>query len=540
MTAHQSRTAWQADREDGTYRNPVLFADYSDPDVIRVGEDFYMVSSSFSHLPGLPLLHSRDLVNWSLANHIVPKLELPGYDRPQHGKGIWAPSIRYHDGRFWVFFSTPDEGIFMCTADDPLGEWSVPHMVQEAKGWIDPCPFWDDDGKAYLVHAFAASRCGIKHKLRLFEMSPDGRALLGEGKIIYDGTLNHPTLEGPKVYKRNGYYYIFAPAGGVETGWQTILRSRSIWGDYEDKIVLHQGSTDVNGPHQGGWVELASGESWFVHFQDRGAYGRVVHLQPMDWEADWPRMGRPANDGGPGEPVPHHRKPGVADISPPIAVPATSDEFDGARLGLQWQWQANPQPEWYSLEARPHHIRLYAHAPSGGETVLYHAPNLLMQKFPAPVFSAGAKLTLHAESPEERAGLIVFGETYYSLAIQRAGEGEFRLGLTVGELDSDGAGRSERELAPSLTLGSAEIYLRVDVSADGRCAFSCSLNGSDYTPIGPACPATAGKWVGAKAGIFASGRGDRDRLGYADFDWFRIEGPEADHEGEGFSFGENA
>lgn len=283
---------WTADLGNGTYRNPILYADYSDPDVIRVGGDFYMTASSFAHTPGLPILHSKDLVNWKLIGHAVDRL--PGeYDGPvRHGDGVWAPSIRYHDGKFWIFFSAPDEGIYMTTAADPAGPWSPLHLVKEAKGWIDPCPFWDEDGRAYLVHAFARSRSGIKHRLKMCGMKPDGTGLLDDGVIIFDGELDHPTMEGPKMYKRNGYYYIFAPAGGVPTGWQTILRSRDVYGPYEDKIVLQQGSTETNGPHQGGYVELESGESWFIHFQDRDAYGRIVHLQPMRWER------RLAADGG--------------------------------------------------------------------------------------------------------------------------------------------------------------------------------------------------------------------------------------------------
>ena len=211
----------------------------------------FMTASSFNCTPGLPILHSKDLVNWRLVNYAFKNLDLPGYDRPMHGCGIWAPSIRYHNGLFWICVGLPDEGIYMTTAEDPFDEWSPLFCIKPGKGWIDPCPFWDDDGQAYLVHAFANSRCGIKSKLILHRMAPDGTGVLNEGKIIFDGTVDHPTVEGPKMYKRNGYYYIMAPAGGVTNGWQTVLRSQSIWGPYEDRIVLRQGSTPVNGPHQG-------------------------------------------------------------------------------------------------------------------------------------------------------------------------------------------------------------------------------------------------------------------------------------------------
>ena len=366
---------WFPDQGDGTYRNPVLYADYSDPDAIRVGEDFYLVSSSFNHLPGLPVLHSKDLVNWTLVNHVLDRLPFPTYDRPAHGKGVWAPSLRWHEGRFWVFFAMPDEGIFMSTAEDPRGRWSAPIHVKEVAGWIDPCPFWDDDGQAYLVHAFARSRVGFNSVLQVCMMKGDGTGLLDEGRIVFDGHAAHPTIEGPKLYKRHGYYYIFAPAGGVKSGWQTVLRARSVFGPYEDRIVLRQGRTKVNGPHQGALIELDSGESWFLHFQDRGAYGRIVHLQPLRWVDDWPVIGEDADGDGIGEPVAAWPKPATGREYPP-AAPATSDDFGGSDPGRQWQWPANPRADWYSLSAHPGHLRLYATNPEGTESPLGYAPAL--------------------------------------------------------------------------------------------------------------------------------------------------------------------
>lgn len=310
MKSEKLGAVWQPDQDDGTYRNPILYADYSDPDMIRVGEDFFMVASSFAMSPCLPVLHSKDLVNWKIVNHVFRTFPDSSYDLPRHGDGVWAPSIRYHDGYVWVFFGAPDEGIYMSKTKDPFGEWSPLHLVKKVKGWIDPCPFWDDDGKAYLVHAFARSRIGFKHILQVCEMKPDGTELLTEGTYIFDGTENHPTIEGPKIYKRDGYYYIFAPAGGVPTGWQSILRSKNIYGPYEDKIVLAQGNSPTNGPHQGAWVELENDEHWFIHFQDKGPYGRITHLQPMTWTDDgWPQMGINQTVDGVGEPVLQWKKP---------------------------------------------------------------------------------------------------------------------------------------------------------------------------------------------------------------------------------------
>jgi beta-xylosidase len=277
---------WTPDQGDGTYAHPVIHADYSDPDVIRVGKDFFLTASSFNSIPGLPILHSEDLVNWRIANHVVHSLPFPDYDLPAHGRGNWAPSLRHHDGLFYVFFAMPDEGVFMSRTDDPFGRWSPIACVRKTVGWIDPCPFRDEDGSAYLVNAFSKSRVGSKSVLRVTRMERDGTGLLDEGRFVFDGQKDHPTIEGPKMYTRNGFYYLFAPAGGVKGGWQTVLRSRDVFGPYEARIVLHQGNTPINGPHKGGWVELESGDSRFLHFQDAGACGRVVHLQPVEWNSD--------------------------------------------------------------------------------------------------------------------------------------------------------------------------------------------------------------------------------------------------------------
>ncbi|MFE5322279.1 glycoside hydrolase 43 family protein [Paenibacillus sp. NPDC056579] len=517
----QEKPVWYADLGDGTFRNPILYADYSDPDVIRVGEDFYMTASSFNSVPGLPILHSKDLVNWTLIGHAIQ--ELPeGYEGVRHGDGVWAPSIRHHDGKFWIYFGAPDEGIFMTTAVDPAGPWTPLHLVKEVKGWIDTCPFWDEDGQAYMVNAFAKSRCGIKSKLQICRMSPDGTSLLDEGQLVFDGTEHHPTIEGPKLYKRNGYYYIFAPAGGVPVGWQTILRSKHIFGPYEDRIVLHQGDSIVNGPHQGGYIELESGESWFLHFQDREAYGRIVHLQPMGWENDWPVMGIDTNGDGIGEPVLTHKKPNVG-REYPFAVPATSDEFEENALGLQWQWQTNPLPEWHSLDARPSHLRLFAQPLPEGVTTFYDARNVLCQKFPAPEFIATAKLELTSGRGQERAGLTVFGHDYRYLAWESSAEGArlvFVKGFGKKETTSE-----EVEAAVALPASVRDVYLRVSVVLEAVCRFQYSLDGETYQTIGEPFEAVPGHWVGAKLGLFCIEQAPADggERGYADFDWFRIE-----------------
>jgi len=515
-----SEKVWQADLENGYYKNPVLYADYADPDVIRVDDDFYLVASSFNYMLGLPVLHSKDLVNWKVISYVVDRLPFPNYDKPEYGKGVWAPSIRFHDNKFWVFFATPDEGIFMSTTTDPHKGWEPLTHVKKTKGWIDPCPFWDDDGNAYLVSAFAKSRIGFKSILHLSRMKPDGTELLDEGVHIFDGNLYHPTIEGPKMYKRNGYYYIFAPAGGVKPGWQTVLRSRNIYGPYEDRIVMHQGKTDVNGPHQGGWVDTISGEHWFMHFQDRDAYGRIVHLQPMVWINDWPVIGKDTENSGTGEPVDICRKPDVGGVFP-VRTPDTSDDFNSNTLGLQWQWNANPNEKWYSLNERKGFIRLYNLNNSNETGLLYYAPNILTQLFQAPEFDAAAKLEFSPGEIGDKAGIVILGDEYVYLAIEKTSEGN-RIVCCHGS--PDGCGYTEK-LVESHPAEADEVIFRVDVRKEAVCSFSFSFDGETFRKTGDLFTATAGKWVGAKLGIFAMNPGT-DSTGFADFDWVAVNKPE--------------
>ena len=512
---------WVADNGDGTYKNPILNADYSDPDAIRVGNDFYMVSSSFEDVPGLPILHSKDLVNWTIIGHGLQQL-IPEkhFSIPRHGDGVWAPAIRYHKGEFYIYYPDPDYGIYLIKSKDPAGKWNEPVLVQEGKGLIDPCPLWDDDGKVYVVHAFAGSRAGIKSILMVKQLNAGGTKVIDEGKIVYDGHQNDPTIEGPKFYKRNGYYYIFAPAGGVSTGWEVVLRSKNIYGPYERKIVMDQGSTNINGPHQGAWVTTQTGENWFLHFQDKGAYGRVVHLQPMKWINDWPVIGIDKNGDGKGEPVMTYKKPNVGKTYP-IETPAESDEFNGSSLGLQWQWMTNPKPNWYYLNAVNNSLRLYAQQIPDSAQNLWQVPNVLLQKFPAEKFMITTKINFHPNEKveNERAGLTIMGLSYSSLFLKNM---KGKIFLVYGVCKNADKGNKETEKVIS-EVKDGLLFLRVKVNDGAECRYSYSFDGNSYTDIGAKFTAEKGRWIGAKAGIFCVGESQTNDAGFADFDWFRVE-----------------
>jgi beta-xylosidase len=505
------------DTYSGMYTNPIIFSDYSDPDVIRVGDDFYMVSSSFNCTPALPLLHSKDLVNWTIIGHVAENLPFKEFERPQHGKGCWAPSLRYHNGEFYVYYGDPDFGIFMSKTKNPAGFWEPLVCVREVKGWIDPCPFWDEDGKAFLVHAWAKSRVGFNSVLHVNSMSPDGKHIADDSVMVFDGTKNHPTMEGPKFYKRNGYYYIFAPAGGVAPGWQTVVRAKNILGPYEDKVVLHQGATSVNGPHQGAWIETQKGDSWFIHFQDRGVYGRIIHLQPMWWKNDWPLMGTNQDSSGCGEPVMTWKRPDVG-TSSPMRKLQTSDEFDSTSLGLQWQWHANHSHRWYSLSEKKNVLRLKSiPMPSDGMN-LWSVPNLLLQKFPAEEFTVTTKLEAHLVRSGEKTGLLIMGFDYSYIALEKKNDGMSIVKNICMQADKETPEIEEI----SLPYKKNTVYFRVNVKIGGECEFSYSDDGLKYTSLGKPFVAREGRWIGAKAGIFISKPFKSASGGFSDFDWLRI------------------
>lgn len=522
---------WVSDEGNGMYRNPVLHADYSDPDVCAVGEDYFLTASSFNCTPGLPILHSKDLVNWKIVNYALKKVEpVEYYNEPRHGKGVWAPSIRFHEGMYYIYWGDPDFGIFMVKTRDPYGEWDAPVLVKAGKGMIDPCPLWDDDGRVYLAHAWAGSRAKFNSVLTVCELNKEGTKVISDPVLVFDGNdgVNH-TIEGAKFYKRNGFYYLFAPAGGVVSGWQLVMRSKDVYGPYEARIVMAQGKTDINGPHQGGWVDTPAGESWFLHFQDKGAYGRVLHLNPMKWINDWPVIGVDKDGDGCGDPVSRYRKP-KTDKTYPIETPVESDEFDTRKLGLQWEWHANYQ-DVFGFTTNMGYARIYGHELSPHFKNFWEVPNLLMQKFPAEEFTATAKLKVSAKDDGQLSGLIIMGWDYSWIGVEKQGE-KFLLKQAVckdaeqGNLEQvstlavlEPSRKFEAGLFPNYER---EIYIRVHVDKGAYCRFSYSLDGKKFTEAGTLFKARQGKWIGAKVGMFSVTPHGKER-GWVDVDWFRVE-----------------
>lgn len=521
---------WSPDNGDGTYTNPVINADYSDPDVCVVGDDYYLTASSFNCIPGLPILHSTDLVNWEIIGYALKEITPKEvFDKPAHGMGVWAPCIRYHNGMFYIYWGDPDYGVFMVKAEDPAGEWDEPVCVIAGEGTIDTTPLWDDDGRCYLANGWANSRSRFASVLTVRELNAEGTKAIGDPVIVFDGNgTENRTCEGPKFYKRDGWYWIMCPAGGVPTGFQLAMRSKSPYGPYEHKIVMAQGDSEINGPHQGGWVHTSQGEDWFLHFQDKECYGRVVHLQPVTWIDNWPVMGKVPAKGYCGEPYTTYTKPKTAQPSV-IVNPVESDEFNEPTLGLQWQWHANYDQK-FGMPTAFGTFRLYTHKVSEDYVNLWEVPNLLLQKTPADNFTATTKIRFTSKDQNQLGGLIMMGLDYSALVVKRVGD-EFQLQHITCVAADKGKAENINVVA---TLKPTEvdkidyqpaihedIYLRMTV-ADGKCSFSYSLNGKKYTAAGDEFTMKEGKWIGAKIGLVAIEPAGKSNRGWIDADWFRV------------------
>ena len=560
MSIAQESATWNPNLPGGKYKNPVINADYSDPDVCRVGNDFYMTSSSFACFPGLQILHSTDLVNWKIIGAaltddypVLPEFRGTNLDwrkRIQHGNYVWAPSIRHHDGWFYIYWGDPDQGLFMTKTQNPAGTWSKPVCVKPGKGMIDCCPLWDEDGKAYLSHGCAGSRAGVKSVLFVAPMSADGTTVTGPSRIVYDGHEDQPTIEGTKFYKRNGYYYIMSPAGGVKYGWQVILRSRNPFGPYEEYVGLAQGKSKINGPHQGAWIDTPSGEDWFLHFQDKHAYGRVVHLQPAKWVNDWLVIGDDRDGDGCGDPVTQWKKPALKATE--NVQPREDDEFSATDLGLQWQFEGPYSHYWYFCDANKSKLRLYGIQQPEKYTNLADMQNTLMQKFPAENFTVTSKLKFIPnpgnKNKGEEAGFIIKGLDYAAIKFVTTKEGcfmrfvkckdamkggkevvETEMPMTLVEQEKPYTQRYAVDDIPQPRHATQDIYVRAVVKSAGigngitsSAQFYYSTDGKKFTKIGTPFTVKEGKWIGAKVGYFNCRSSVSNDAAFLDIDWIRF------------------
>ena len=482
--------------------NPIFKGFNPDPCICRKGDDYYIAVSTFEWMPGIPVYHSKDMKNWELYTHVLTDDEEVDLKKLPSAKGIWAPCLTYceQEDLFYVVYGVMnsmnaryfDVDNFVITAKDIRGPWSKPVYLHSAG--FDASMFHDDDGRKYIVSLDWETREGYEKPgfIAISEYDPEKKEIIGYPKRIWRGGTDRGCIEAPHLTKRNGYYYIFAPAGGVKPGWQTVLRSKNIYGPWEEKIVLHQGNSPVNGPHQGAWVDTPDGQDWFLHFQDVGNAGRIVHLQPMHWENDWPVIGVNAVDGC-GEPVLRYKKPEVG-AAYPIDTPEDSDFFEGDRLGLQWQWNANYKKEWYDL--KDGQLLLHAQA-ADPKTQLCDISNLLLQKWPAPEFSVTTCLHLEQMKDGDVAGLVSLGGCYTALAVQKI-HGKMSLQQRTGNWTKDD------EVRTGLGEWNSDvIYIQMKVEKETYRTFYVGTTEENLQPVGQMVEATPGRWVGVKDGLFA-------------------------------------
>lgn len=446
------------------------------------------------------------MVNWTIISQVYDRLE--GYDDMGHyGKGSWAPALVFHDGTYYVYFCSPDEGLFMSTATDPHGPWAPLRCVKNIKGWEDPYPFWDDNGQAYLGHSLVGAGPIIIHK-----MSADGRTLQDDGMLVYTGYV----AEGTKFLKRDGWYYLVIPEGGVGTGWQTVLRSKDIYGPYEKKVILEQGTTEINGPHQGNLVDTPNGEWWLFHFQNTPGLGRVTHLEPVQWIDGWPMAGVDVNMNGIGEPVYVYRKPNVSaadadlksasresGISNPLqrpSLPQHSDEFTEVSLGLQWQWNHNPVDDHWSLTEKKGWLTLKALEADQ----VKNARNTITQKTMGYEGKAVTQLDASALAEGTRAGLCALGGKYAGIGVTKQN----------GKLQFYSEVNGKVEL-----LGTAPKTAYLKVHAEGYWfTFSYSTDGKNYKEAGKKVGVRSANWKGPRLGLYCYGPQGKANFNYFHYD----------------------
>jgi beta-xylosidase len=485
----------QSDNGDGTYTNPVIYADFPDNDVIRVDSTYYMVSTTMFIFPGVPILKSYDLVNWEYCTNAVQRMDFSRcYDLDgcnAYGHGQWATSLKYHDGKFYALFITLTEGGFLCTASKAEGPWQIQKLP---KGFYDPGLFFDDDGKIYVAHGYG--------KIYMTELDQNFRAKSSDS-LVFTGDIRSG-LEGTHVYKINGYYYLYCTYGGGD-GFQVALRSKNIYGPYEQKIVIRDNGNLNTGIHQGALVQTQTGEWWSVIFQDGGAFGRFPTLQPVTWVDDWPMVG--VNGKGVGT----YKKPNVGKTYP-ITVLPTSDEFDGTSLGLQWGWNHNPDSTKWSLTQNPGHLRL---STVRVVSTLREARNTLTQRIFAPYSTtlpttAVVKMDVDRLNDGDVAGLAVFQDPYAYIGVKKNTADKFIVMVNNGSV------------VDSVAMNHATVYLRAQASyGTSTASFSYSFDNTTFHPLGNTLP------MAFKLSIFTGNKfclfnyATKSIGGFVDVDWFR-------------------
>jgi len=517
------RTGSWGDQGDGTYRNPILNADYPDVDVEQVGDTYYLIASKQHMAPGMVILESQDMVNWQLVGHVWDRLSWdPKYDWDRmdgYSFGTWAGDLAYHNGQWFCYQIDFTNGLYMSSAPDLRGPWTEPHLMLKRERWTDPAVYFDDERhEAWLVANFG-NVSGEGNELRLFKLSWDGRELLDEGTVIHRGM----GAEAAKIYRIDGQWYIFFaqwfrpdprqdPAAAKGDRKQMVFRSTTdrVTGPYELRTVYERGNGILRSCSQGALMQAPDGSWWYTHQLIQNCpdpfQGRPQCLQPVTWQDGWPLIGEDVDADGIGEPVLHYRKP---ILGFPITAPATSDEFDAAALGTQWEWNHNPRATHWSLTERPGWLRLKASVPVG-DGGFWKACNTISQRIMGTTTGeATARFDLSGMAPGQRAGFVRFGGVYHLLGVVVDESSARRLFFNADGQETRGP-----------VIEGDELWIRTTNDGD-RARFQYSLDGETFAPYGPTFTLKFGKWTGDRLGFFCWN--DRREAGQLDVDWFRYE-----------------
>lgn len=495
---------WQSwgDLGNGRYKNPILPADYSDPDCIRVGDDYYAISSTFQYSPGMVVLHSKDLVNWEIMGHAVNDIRTispeMNWDRMNlYGKGIWAGAIRYHDNKFWIYFGTPDEGYFMTTAKKPEGPWEPLHHVLKEKGWDDCCPFWDDDGQGYLI----GTKFSDGYKIHLFKTTPDGKELIKESdKVIYQSKGS----EANKLYKINGLYYHLFSEVKPEGRALMMERSKNIYGPYTEVKQLSHAQKEFNEPNQGGMVQTSKGDWYFLTHHGTGDWsGRILSLLPVNWIDGWPIIGAPGPDTI-GQMVWQGKKP--IEGTKTIKI-QTSDEFNAATLPVQWEWNYYPRMEKWSLTERRGWLRLHSFKPLENDNLAKAGNTITQRSIRTAANAVIIKMNITGMADGQKTGLCHFGSPDYS-----------SLGITCNGDVRKLEYKVKGNIVKGPVIKTNIVWLKSIWGLDGKSQYYYSLNGKKFIAFGAPYQLMWGSYRGDRIGVYSYN--NKEEKGYVDVDFF--------------------
>ena len=508
-------------------QNPMLWADVPDPDVIRVGDTYYLVSTTMHLMPGAPIMTSKDLKNWETVGYIFDRLtDSPKYDLLNgtvYGRGQWATSLKYHNGKFYALLAPNERGAmgdtYIFSAEKAEGPWTI---VSRMRHFHDCSLFFDDDGRVYVIYGTG----------EMMELKPDlSDVIEGTHQQLFQREEDEKgILEGSRMIKHNGKYYLLMISHVYAPGKhrrEVCYRADNIHGPYEKQVILESEFGGFSYEAQGTIVDTPDGDWMGIIFQDRGGVGRVLTVMPCRWVNGWPMLG---DENGK---VPETVRP-LVNGQPATAI-VKSDDFSSDKLGLHWQWNHNPIDEAWSLKERPGFLRLKTNRVVSN---LYLAPNTLTQRMEGPTCSGTIAIDISKMKDGDCAGLAAFNSDTGALVIKKKGKNlvleMVEMSVTLTDLDKEVTNVEEKviesiPLNAQLSTLNAQLFLRIDadfrpVNGHGRDAanFYYSIDGSQWTQIGTKDYRLNFDWrrffMGSKFGIFCYAT--KKKGGYVDIEAF--------------------